>query len=213
MISNAFVTELELVESFIMHAFTLFPRMLIAAREVKGTDGIADVVLARPRSIRHYACALIDDGGDLCAGECEFHSGPYRTGLQSSPFDDIVAIEAKLQDWTRGVYQASRYRQFAHRTYVLVGGDGVHRAVRNRKIFERSGVGLIAQYPTGFKAIVSSPREQPSVEVSRAFVRSQKVNPHLFNAELLLDPFAPFPEMRECPRWSDYFSAAILRGA
>jgi hypothetical protein len=207
---SSFGCESDLVNSFVGEAsFALFPRMLIAAREVRGLDGIADIVLARPRTIEDYAAAFSIDA-DGCVASCRFHASRSRNEGLACLFEDIVAIEAKLQDWTRGIYQASRYRQFAQRTYVLVDEDGLRRAMKRRDVFERSGVGLIGRVGKGFKVFISSPRSRPVVQLSESFIRSASSAPHLLNTELLLEPFAPFPQVAECPGWSGYIAASLF---
>lgn len=69
----------------------------------------------------------------------EFSLGePYKIGLQ-----DVVAVEAKLSNWSRGLYQAYRYKQFANKSYLALYSKYIHRALANKELFERCNVGLI----------------------------------------------------------------------
>lgn len=62
----------------------------------------------------------------------------YLIGLE-----EVVAIEAKLSNWKRGLYQAYRYKQMSNYSYVALDEQYIHRAIANIHEFERSGVGLI----------------------------------------------------------------------
>ena len=54
---------------------------------------------------------------------------------------EVIAIEAKMRDWKRGLIQANRYKVFADRVYLAVPAEIVHLV--DRKLLKRHGIGLI----------------------------------------------------------------------
>lgn len=69
----------------------------------------------------------------------EFRIGrKYLVGLK-----DVVAIEAKLSNWQRGLYQAYRYRQYATESYLALYTQYINRALSHKEEFVRANVGLI----------------------------------------------------------------------
>jgi hypothetical protein len=60
-----------------------------------------------------------------------------------SPLKEIVAIEAKVSNWKRGLYQAYRYRQYADLSYLALHSQYIDRAKQNLNLFEDLNVGLI----------------------------------------------------------------------
>jgi len=73
------------------------------------------------------------------SGYSEFNIGhQYQIGLQ-----EVVAIEAKLSNWQRGLYQAYRYRQYANKSFLALYTKYIHRALNHIEEFMRFNVGLI----------------------------------------------------------------------
>lgn len=70
---------------------------------------------------------------------------PSKSALASvrlPPFQTIVAVEAKLADWSRALGQAYRNRQFADESWVVLDHRFHRPAVAQLERFIRSGVGL-----------------------------------------------------------------------
>lgn len=55
---------------------------------------------------------------------------------------EVIAIEAKLQDWRRGFIQANRYKSFADKVYLAIPECYLHRV--NRELLISQNIGLIA---------------------------------------------------------------------
>lgn len=74
---------------------------------------------------------------------------------------ELIAIEAKLHNWNRGLKQAIRYKTFAHRTYLAVPPSTAKNVPRES--MERYGVGLVSFDPeTGIrKILVKAPSRAP----------------------------------------------------
>lgn len=54
---------------------------------------------------------------------------------------EVIAIEAKLKDWRRGVIQAVRYKSFANKVYLAVPPGAAHLV--DRTILKCHNIGLI----------------------------------------------------------------------
>jgi len=74
---------------------------------------------------------------------------------------EVIAVEAKLRDWKKGIYQANRYKSFADKVYLAVPLDAAHLV--DRKMLIKYNVGLI---------VVDMIKEKKTITV-----RSCKVSP------------------------------------
>lgn len=54
----------------------------------------------------------------------------------------LIAFEAKLKDWKKGLRQAFRYRYFADKSILVMPRDAIHPALANISHFEELEVGL-----------------------------------------------------------------------
>lgn len=104
----------------------------------------------------------------------------YKIGLK-----EIIAIEAKLRNWQRGLYQAYRYRQYANKSYLALHSKYVHRALVNKEHFVRSNVGLIEVNDKDIKIHI-----EPKRESSKENIYSALVYERILSAEKNLFPSA-----------------------
>ncbi len=74
---------------------------------------------------------------------------------------EVIAIEAKLKDWKRGIYQVNRYKSFADRVYLAIPSE-TQRLV-DKEMLKKYNVGLLTlDYKKGLKKIaVSAPKGIP----------------------------------------------------
>ncbi|WP_440110655.1 hypothetical protein [Paenibacillus sp. QZ-Y1] len=54
----------------------------------------------------------------------------------------VIAIEAKLEDWQKGLAQAIRYHRFAEKSYLAIDDQYIHRV--NQEEFYKFNIGLIS---------------------------------------------------------------------
>lgn len=59
---------------------------------------------------------------------------------------DIIAVEIKLHRWREALAQATAYREFANRAYVVLDGGRVEYSPMLIEAFRTAGVGLMLQY-------------------------------------------------------------------
>lgn len=94
------------------------------------------------------------------AGFCGFDSEKKYWNKLESPkalVAEFCAIETKLKNWRRALYQASRYRDFAHQAWVVMDDRDVSPALRNLEEFSRLNVGLASIATTGEAKIHAKP--------------------------------------------------------
>lgn len=75
---------------------------------------------------------------------------------------ELVAIEAKLHDWKKGLKQAVRYKAFAHRVYLAVPPNAARNA--EKSLLRKYGVGLIRfDVASGkYKVLVAATKSAPN---------------------------------------------------
>ena len=80
------------------------------------------------------------------AGFCERLDGEkWVKKYQPRPVvKKICAVEAKISDWRRALFQAFRYYDFANESWVLMDSARVNRAIQNIGQFRRLNVGLLS---------------------------------------------------------------------
>lgn len=116
-------------------------------------------------------------------GFCEKVAGcdQWRMIAQPKPFiESFYAIEAKLRDWKRALSQATRYKDYATQSWVLLDEYAVRAALNNLDQFEHLNVGLIsishsASVTAHFVPHTSTPKSQlrfwqANAEAARRFV-------------------------------------------
>jgi hypothetical protein len=85
----------------------------------------------------------------------------YVLGSKSIlPECEIWCFEGKLRDWKRALYQATRYRAFAHRSFVVMPEDCIQAAERQVDRFRLARVGLISLDDSGRFRTITKPRSK-----------------------------------------------------
>ncbi len=69
----------------------------------------------------------------------------------------VVALELKLKDWRKGIYQAFKYRSFCNAAYVIVDRYYQDDALANIQIFVDSNIGLATFSLEGELEVLSEP--------------------------------------------------------
>lgn len=102
------------------------------------------------------------------AGFCRKNSlGWIKEKQPRPPVVQMHAIEAKLRDWRKALYQASRYLDFAHQSWVLLDNKYCHLALENSREFTRRSIGLLTVSPNGdFKVLINAKTSAPRSQIS-----------------------------------------------
>lgn len=186
-VDRSFVSEAELALALAQGGRALFAQFDRAELEVPSRLGIADLVFARTdasRLSRRLACGLdailtpsasqalmrVGDGGPVTTrllrqlretGHLvDAGGGVTRAPGLQDPYLELIAVEAKLDDWRRAEAQAERYRTYADAAYVALPLERISPVAR--EYFERTPVGLLAvgaQVEVVIPARVASPSE------------------------------------------------------
>jgi len=72
----------------------------------------------------------------------------------------VCAFEFKLKNWRRAVFQATRYRTFSHRVFVVMPLDSIGPALKNLETFTALNIGLIGHDPDGVSTVLSLTKRQ-----------------------------------------------------
>jgi hypothetical protein len=73
----------------------------------------------------------------------------------------IVALEAKLRDWRRALYQAVQYASYAFEVWVVLDTAFLQPALVHVDEFEKRGIGLLALSENGESEVVSAAARKP----------------------------------------------------
>lgn len=138
-------------------AFALYS---LPYRRVFNTQQFADI-----------ACVSIKTAEKILRGSSA--AGIVRTGelswmknKQPRPaFSQVFAIEAKIRDWRRALFQATRYQEFAHQSWVLLDGHYARPAAENIQEFVRRNIGLIMLSNDGH--LITAYQPKPSIPRSQ----------------------------------------------
>lgn len=79
----------------------------------------------------------------------------YNIGLNHS-----VAVEAKIKDWQRGLYQAYRYKWFANLSYLALYKDFIEQPRKNLHLFEKLNVGLLSVGDNDVEKVLYNPQKE-----------------------------------------------------
>ncbi len=80
----------------------------------------------------------------VLAGFCKEIGGNWiKVKQPRPPINQIYAIEAKLKNWKRALYQATRYQDFANQSWVLLDSHHSRPALDNLEEFKKRNIGLL----------------------------------------------------------------------
>lgn len=79
----------------------------------------------------------------------------YNIGLNHS-----VAVEAKIKDWQRGLYQAYRYKWFANLSYLALYKDFIEQPRKNLHLFKKLNVGLLSVGDNDVEEVLYDPQKE-----------------------------------------------------
>ncbi len=54
----------------------------------------------------------------------------------------VIAVEVKLRAWRRALSQATKNRNFSNESYVILDYENIDSALKNKRLFINSGIGL-----------------------------------------------------------------------
>lgn len=100
----------------------------------------------------------------------------WKKTVQVKPVaTNICAIEAKLSDWKRALYQATRYQDFANQSWVVMDEKNIATARKNIEQFRRLNVGLAGVDVLGSLYVHHIPNSCPSRSEARYWYANAQV--------------------------------------
>lgn len=133
-------------------------RIIVAlcVKQPKSVDQLAFEVARSRETVRYWLVRMEQE--DLVRS---VSTSAYVLGSKSNlPNCEIWCFEGKLRNWTRALYQATRYRAFAHRSFVVMPEDSVRSAEAQVERFRLARIGLISLDDGGQLRIITKPRSQ-----------------------------------------------------
>lgn len=91
------------------------------------------------------------------------------------PFRNSFAIEAKLKNWKRALYQAYRYKWFAEFSYVVIDACNADPAKQNLSMFIKYNVGLATISTDGCLVRYFTPLRQKPYDPLMQILFSEKI--------------------------------------
>jgi len=147
-------------------------RIIVAlrAKQPKAVDELAHDTGQSPETVRFWLARMVAEGLVRDIGGSAYVLGP-KSRL---PNCEIWCFEGKLKNWRRALYQAARYRAFAHRSFVVMPEDFVRPAEANKQSFKLARVGLLALNSDGCLRIITTPRsKEPRSQVMHTMAKGR----------------------------------------
>lgn len=135
-------------------------RIIVAlrAKQPKASDQLAVETGRSHVTVRYWLARMADEELVRALPENQYVLGP-KSAL---PDCKIWCFEGKLKNWKRALYQASRYRAFAHRSFVVMPENNIQSAERQIEQFKLAHVGLLSLDCKGeFRMITKPAPQQP----------------------------------------------------
>lgn len=133
-------------------------RIIVAlhARQPKCSGQLALDTGRSRETVRYWLSRMAD--ADLVR---QIPGDGFVLGAKSNlPECEIWCFEGKLKDWKRALYQATRYRAFAHRSFVVMPSDHTRPAERQLDRFRLARIGLLAIDDGGRLRTITKPRSK-----------------------------------------------------
>ena len=93
---------------------------------------------------------------------CEFNYNSGRTDIVAATKSGcLFAFEAKLSRWRIAMNQAYRNSSFAHYSYVVIPASITKNALKEKKEFQRRGVGLCSVDSYGINIEIEASKKRP----------------------------------------------------
>ena len=124
------------------------------SKRPKSTDQVANEIARSNRTVHKWLSSMTQAS---LARRIAGHRY-VRAESSSLPNCKISSFEGKLRDWKRALYQATRYRAFSHRSFVVMPEHQIKPAKAQLQRFKLARVGLIAIDRYGRLRILHRPR-------------------------------------------------------
>lgn len=133
----------------------------ILIRENLDEDELVEKIGLTRGTVKRVLCQLKANG----AVE-EGHHDKYRASPSLAiPQLELWAIELKIDNWRKAIYQSLQYQSYSHRTIIVVPMVFAHRIVPNTSRFESFNVGVVGIDEDGsMRTLVKAEKRKPSID-------------------------------------------------
>jgi len=112
----------------------------------------------------------------------EYSSDYFYVKNKLTPsIDEFYAIEAKLEDWKSGFYQALRYKNFAQKSFLALSSEYIHRVDNNLLI--QNNIGLISVSVDNTRIIINPKKDNPKDKIAYFYLGEKFIKDVLINDE------------------------------
>ncbi|MBN1971108.1 MAG: hypothetical protein JW870_17205 [Candidatus Delongbacteria bacterium] len=112
----------------------------------------------------------------------EYNSDYFNVKNRLSPtIDEFYAIEAKLENWKSGFFQALRYKNFAQKSFLALSSEYIHRVDNNLLI--KNNIGLISVSLDKTQIIINPKKDNPKDEIAFFYLGEKFTKIVLINNE------------------------------
>lgn len=166
-------------------------RILLELQKYRQNQSVSITTLRKKTpSLRKDLVTFLIDNNFLIAERNNTGVSSYRKGFNyQNGLQEVVAIEAKLKNWRRGLYQAYRYRCYADKSYLAVYTKAINAPLRHRQEFKKFNVGLIEVVNDNIKVHIEPQKEKHT----NSFIKALAYENLLASQENL------FPHVKKIP--------------
>lgn len=100
-------------------------------------------------------------------------NGLFEFNYFEEIFEKSVAIEAKISNWKRGLYQAYRYKWFSNQSFLALHHRYINPAKKNIETFKDLNVGLLCVYEDRVE-IIFNPKSEKPMSANMSILASEK---------------------------------------
>ncbi|MBU2529866.1 MAG: hypothetical protein KKD35_02405 [Elusimicrobia bacterium] len=86
---------------------------------------------------------------------------------------EVIAVEAKLKDWKRGIIQANRYKSFANKTYLAMPLQQEKNI--DKKLLEKHNIGLMLFDADTGKLKTKNPKREKALNKFKANLATESI--------------------------------------
>jgi len=77
---------------------------------------------------------------------------------------EFYSVEAKINDWKNGLYQALRYQNFSQKSYLAISSDFIHRV--DKKELIKANIGLISVSKERSFVVINPKKNKPKDKIA-----------------------------------------------
>ena len=130
-----------------IRSFEVLETLTLIGKEKSDIIGITQLYQQLPYSENIFRTKILDfilgnNIAEIRNGKDLLLKYKYKVALQ-----ETIAIEAKVSNWKRGLYQAYRYKQYSDMSYLALHSSHIGAPMKNIDLFKQLNVGLISVDP------------------------------------------------------------------